>query len=240
MAMRNSIQNDSFLQNEYSTRLQQKTYSIWNPYSEEYENKKYTGNNVKDYILKDEYNDCWFKDSTETIYEILQDNDLKEKVAQTTIQILDKNKVLENFSIEELESYHEKLNEKFRNFISLCNYDYTGRNYIILEHPITDCIWNSVSNDSDLSEYLKKEVKENTWYKLDKLQKAYAVSEALNNDVFKSQILAQLLLNSPTQISYEKQKEILDKIAQSTIRDTTPEEDGKVRNGEAHYYFYNA
>ena len=86
----------------------------------------------------------------------------------------------------------------------------------------------------------KKEAKKNSeWYKLDKLQKAYAVSGALKSDLFKSQILAQLLLNFPTQMPYEKQKEILDKISQSTIRDNTPEEIEKVSKGEAYYDFYN-
>ena len=172
---------------------------------------------------------------------MLQEDKLKENFTQTIFQILSKGKVLENFNIEQLESYYKKLNEKFENFISLNNWDYTGRNYIILEHPITDCIWDSVPSDSYLSEYLKKAAKDSSsWYKLEKIQKAYAISEALKNKVFRFQILEQLLLNSPVQIPVEKQKEILDTISQSTIREITKEEENKCRNGDAQYYFYNA
>ena len=238
MTMRNSIHNDSFLQNEYSKRMKQKTYMVFDCYSDggDITYKHYTGNDSID--IKCEDGD-WYDVSTKTINEMLQENDLREKMVQATLQLLNKNKVLENFNIEELAGYDEKLNKKFRDFIKLNNMEYPGRNYIILEHPITDCIWNSISTGSDLSEYLIEVAKDSSsYYRFDKIQKAWAISEALQDDLYRTQIRAQLLLNSPAQMPSEKQKEILDKILQSTIRDNTPEEDKKIRSGEYVDYFY--
>ena len=230
MTMRNSIHNDSFLQNEYSKRMRQKTYIVFDRYSDDADiaYKHYTGNDRIDINCEDGH---WHKDSTKTINEMLQENDLKEKIANSILKLLSNNKSLDNFSIKQLVEMYEKLNKKFDDYNRLFNSEYSGANYILIEHPITHCIPVVASYNSDLSKRITQLDEMHSYQKNEELRKSLVVDSLLKDKLeYRTQLIAQLLLNHPYLIPVEKQKDILDKIIQSTIRENTPEEIERIKN----------
>ena len=228
MTIRNSIHNDKTLHDEYTMRMKQKTYFYFDSYSDDYRDINYTGDDVKDFRTK---GSTWYLDSVETIYEMLQDDNLKEKIANSILKILSNNRTLDNFGIEQLENYYKKLNEKFDDYIKLANNEYSGKIFILKEHPITNCVPDDISNNNYLSKLAYNMDQQHFYQKDNETRRFLVVCDLLNDKIeFRSQLMAQLLLNHPCNLSIEKQKEILDKILQSTIRENTPEEIERIKN----------
>ena len=70
-----------------------------------------------------------------------------------------------------------------------------------------------------------------SYQKNEELRKSIFVNSLLKDKLgYRTQLIAQLLLNHPYLIPVEKQKDILDKIIQSTIRENTPEEIERIKN----------
>ena len=217
----NGINNDSSLKEEYARRMQEKKYRYDTEDSFEFRN--YTGDDFNDGI---ENPLGMFDDSSRTIHHMLWEPELKNNIEKSIYKFLKSSKALDNFSIEELEDYYNKLNAKFEDFIHVATDNYIGYKFILKDHPMREYILDVVQGNEYLSTYFSEESKKQHYTKINdnKLKEAYEVKSLLLNDMFRTLLFTQLLLNEPYKFSVEKQKDLLDKIAQCTTRKNTKEE----------------
>ena len=211
----NGIHNDSSLKEEYAKRMQEKKYRYDTEDSFEFRN--YTGDDFNDGI---ENPLGMFDDSSRTIHHMLWEPELKNNIEKSIYKFLKSSNTLDYFSIEELEDYYNKLNKKFEDFIDVATNEYIGGKFII------KLILDVVQGNEYLSTYFSEESKKQHYTKINdnKLKEAYEVKSLLLNDMFRTLLFTQLLLNEPYKFSVEKQKDLLDKIAQCTTRKNTKEE----------------
>ena len=217
----NGIHNDSSLKEEYAKRMQDNTYRYGTKNSYEY--RHYTGDDFKDGI--DNPSDM-FNDSSRTIHHMLWEPELKSNIEKSIYKFLKSSNALNNFSIEELEDYYNKLNEKFGDFIYVATDEYVGYQFILKDHPLREYILDVVQGNEYLSMYFSEESKKEYYTDIDdnELKKAYEIKNLLLNFMFKKILFTQLLFNEPYKFPIEKQKDLLDKIAQCTTRENTKEE----------------
>ena len=217
----NGINNDSSLKEEYARRMQEKKYRY--DTEDSYEFRNYTGNDFNDGI---ENPLGLFDDSSRTIHHMLWEPELKKNIEKSIYKFLKSSKAIDNFRIEELEYYYKKLNAKFEDFIHVATDNYIGNKFILKDHPMREYILDVVQGNEYLSTYFSEESKKQHYTKINdnKLKEAYEVKSLLLNDMFRTLLFTQLLLNEPYKFSVEKQKDLLDKIAQCTTRKNTKEE----------------
>ena len=217
----NGINNDSSLKEEYARRMQEKKYRYDTEDSFEFRN--YTGDDFNDGI---ENPLGMFDDSSRTIHHMLWEPELKNNIEKSIYKFLKSSKALDNFSIEELEDYYNKLNAKFEDFIHVATDNYIGNKFILKDHPMREYILDVVQGNEYLSTYFSEESKKQYYTKINdnELKEAYEVKSLLLNDMFRTLLFTQLLLNEPYKFSVEKQKDLLDKIAKCTTRKNSKEE----------------
>ena len=217
----NGIHNDSSLKEEYAKRMQEETYRYDTKNS--YEFRHYTGDDLKDGI---DNSFSMFDDSSRIIHHMLWEPELKSNIEKSIYKFLKSSNALNNFSIEELEDYYNKLNEKFEDFIHVATDEYVGYQFILKDHPLREYILDVVQGNEYLSMYFSEESKKEYYTNIDdnELKKAYEMKNLLLNCMFKKLLFTQLLFNEPYKFPIEKQKDLLDKIAQCTTRENTKEE----------------
>ena len=218
----NGIHNDKSLKEEYSSRMQKESF-YYDFDDGHYEFINYTGDDFKDGIKAP---DAWAGDSLKTIHHMLWEPELIEKMEKSIFKFLKSKKALDNFSFEQLEDYYNKINAKFKEFIEVASATDTGSRFITKDHPMVNYIDDVAQNNSYLSTYLVEESKKQCYarWKDNEVIKACEVKDVLQNGMFKTLLLSQLLLNSPCQLQIEEQKEFLDKFAQCKTRENTKEE----------------
>ena len=197
----NGIHNDKSLKEEHSRRMQKKSF-YYDFDDGHYEFINYTGDDFNDGIKAP--ND-WLGDSLMTIHHMLWEPELIEKIEKSIFKFLKSNKALDNFSFEQLEDYYNKINAKFKEFIEVASATDLGSRFIAKDHPMVNYIDDVAQGNSYLSTYLVEESKKQRYakWKDNELIKAREAKDVLQNGMFKTLLLSQLLLNSPCQLQIE-------------------------------------
>jgi len=220
----NAIHNDDSLYEEYTRRMQGKNFYFRTIDGDGYR----TGNDFEDGL---NVGINWHECSSFIVNEMLWKNESREKFAKLILKNLKNNETLEHFSIEQLEDYYNKLDEKFREYVKID----TRNIFVLKDHLLPDYIKDLAKNNRYLSTYMDKESKKEryTYFKDNKLIKAYELRELLyRGTMFRTSLFIQLLLNEPYKLPYKEQKLFLDKILQCTIRENTKEELAIIEQGD--------